>query len=334
MVMTLAEKLKLRWADCQLPHGPMPTALSRSDMDAILTALQLAERKEAVEVDGLVGNTGASADADRAFVPSASSPSVSPVPASIPSAWFAWPVLSTWEEVEVELLQREGVVFRTNAAEFEYWLREPGSDGCDDIMAFRIVGLMQVSEDDAHHLAGDWQRRHNAIDEAATYGEIELLAQGIEACRAETGTGSVHESPVAAGDAPEPHSEPSPIVEGTGQERVEADKLITELEVMAAEIDSGWAADMQQGASFPMPRNVPLEAARFIGRITALQTPHPVSSEIEKLIAGAADTLARLDAELEGGRSAVEALETQVRNLAADLAEARALLSTHAGPEQ
>jgi hypothetical protein len=145
---------------------------------------------------------GASANADRVVVNGAGQ-AVSALRASVPGAWFAWPVLTVWEEVEVELLCREGIVFRVNAHDFEFWYREARSDSCDDIVAFRIVGMCQAPEDDLHRLCADWQNRHNIIDEQATYGEVQRLAQAIEARRAETGTGSVaDESAVPNGDAP------------------------------------------------------------------------------------------------------------------------------------
>lgn len=53
------------------------------------------------------------------------------------------------------------------------------------------------------------------------------------------------------------------------------DELIARLEEMAEEVDSGWAADRQQGSEVEMPRNVPLEAARLIGRLVTRRPTLP-----------------------------------------------------------
>ena len=75
------------------------------------------------------------------------------------------------------MLQREGSVFRTNAEDFEYWWHDRGSDMCDDIIAFRIVGLKPLTELEAHALASEWQKRFNCFPLEATYGEAAALAK-------------------------------------------------------------------------------------------------------------------------------------------------------------
>ncbi len=91
--------------------------------------------------------------------------------------WFAWPEQTDFEQLEVEILFREGTTFKTNAADFDFWEWERRSDMCDDVIAFRVVGLEALSEDDAHRLTGEWQERHGFIDAAATYGQVEAIAR-------------------------------------------------------------------------------------------------------------------------------------------------------------
>lgn len=136
-------------------------------------------------------DNGASADADRAVAADAAEPEVSALRASIPSAMWA--------------ADDGGVIAYMDTVDFE----------CE-LGAASGGNRIYPSPDDLKRHSQCWQRC--GITEVKVFAVREVhpqnlwddededaLAQAIEARRAETQSGSVHESAVGNADAPEPN---------------------------------------------------------------------------------------------------------------------------------
>lgn len=138
--------------------------------------------------------------AGRAFVPTASSPSVSPVPASIPSAARTL-FLECCLPGSPGTLQRYGEACAVTAIlsvldrdRLIDLLSVELGDSYDCTRVWSAWGYGTMGEDDFELVANRVADMADGIIEA-------LLASAIEARRAETGTGSVHESAVPQADA-------------------------------------------------------------------------------------------------------------------------------------
>lgn len=177
--------------------------------------------------------------ADRAFAASPSSPSVSPVPASIPSAKW-WHTQSEeylhggcdtreaaidagiWEYGSEPFLVCEGKRFKYQPLHFDIERIAEDFDDANAEHGPEDEGPSSAWSDEACRelereltaVMGAWMDRHGYSDawaiDARAYEQID--AQAIETRRAETGTGSVHESAVPQGCAQTPPN-PSTIAE-------------------------------------------------------------------------------------------------------------------------